>query len=119
MRRFAPFLLLALLAAACSSHDGLSKDEARRVATRAQLTASDLGAGWKKTADEKPDKSSSNDKQLEKCVGKDLDVADDTIAESHTRTFEKSGGELDQQQIVVSSAVLASKDRADQLFRII
>lgn len=118
MRRFAPFVLVVVFAAACGS-DALSKADAQRIARRAQLTVTDLGAGWKKTSDERPDDGASADRQLERCVGRDLDVADDTLAESNTRTFERSTGDVGQQQLVVSSAVLSSEDRAADLYRIV
>jgi hypothetical protein len=120
MRRVAPLLLVALVAVACGGGgDTISKSEAKNVVAHAQLTAADLGAGWKKTADERPDVADSSDKQLERCVGKDLDVASDTLAESNTRTFERSKSDVDQQQLVASTAVLTDAARADRLFAII
>jgi hypothetical protein len=118
MRRLAPFVLIVLLAA-CGGGDSLSAADAQEIADRAQLTVADLGSGWKKTADEKPDDSEDDDEQLEQCVGDSLDVSEDTLAESNTRTFERSTSDLDQQQLVVSSAVLASEEDAEALFRVV
>ncbi|MCU1377159.1 MAG: hypothetical protein JWN29_142 [Acidimicrobiales bacterium] len=123
MRRFAApcfVLAVAVVLAACSSGgSSLSVADARKVATKAQLTAADLGSGWTKTADEKPSDAGSQDKELLKCLGAESSPADDSLAESNTRTFERSVSEVDQQQVVVSSAVLVSKDKADELFRIV
>jgi hypothetical protein len=120
MRRFAlPCLVFTLVLAACGGGDSsLSVADARKVATKAQLTAADLGSGWKKTADEKPNDAEGEDQELQKCLGA-KSPADDTLAESNTRTFERSVSEVDQQQVVVSSAVLESKDKAEELFRLV
>ncbi|MCU1484094.1 MAG: hypothetical protein JWN67_840 [Actinomycetia bacterium] len=119
MRKAAPLLLVALLAAACGSGgDGLSTGDARALADKIQLTQTDLGTGWTQTAEERPDQA-TGDKELERCVGTDLDVADDTLAQAVTRTFERTASDVDRQQLVVSGAVLASRERADQLFPVI
>jgi hypothetical protein len=120
VRALAPLLLVALLAGACGSggDDGMAVGDARALAGKIQLTAADLGSGWRKTAEEQPDEA-KGDRDLERCVGTDLDVADDTLAQTVTRTFERSTSDVDQQQVVVSGAVLASEARADELFPII
>jgi hypothetical protein len=119
VRRLVPLLVTALVLASCGGgNTTLSAADARKIASNAQLTVADLGSGWKKTADEKPDTSTGQDKQLEQCVGAKLSAAADTLAESHTRTFERSASDVDQQQIVVSSAVL-SEGKANELFRVV
>ena len=119
MRKVASLLLLALAVAGCGGGSGdLSVGDARELADQIQLTATDLGSGWRKTAEERPDQA-EGDQDLERCVGKDLDVADDTLAQAVTRTFERSTSDVDQQQLVVSGAVLASAGRADELFPVI
>lgn len=126
MRPFAPFALAValLVGAGCSGGDGgndasASRAEARRVVARAQLTARDLGPDWTKTADEAPTTGAGGDDQLEKCVGTDLGVADDTLAESHVRTFERATGDVDRQQLVASTAVLRSASDVEDLFALV
>jgi hypothetical protein len=107
MRAAAGLLAVALLAACGSGGGGsLSTDDAEALATRAQLTVKDLGPDWRKTADEAPQAA-----QLDACIG---DLATDTLAESHTRTFERTT-DAGSQQLVVSSAVLPTDARAGRL----
>ena len=115
MRRLSLLVAILLFAACGDSGRQLSKAEARRIANRAQLTVADLGEGWKVT--EAPDTSDTD--QLESCVGADLDVVEDTLAESPTRTFEHATSDADQQQVVSSTGVLRSEDEVDRLFDVV
>jgi hypothetical protein len=126
IRRLGALVVAALAVVACSGGSGgsggerheLSKADARAVADRAQLTVRDLGDGWTLTSDVAPDEAKT-DEQLEACVGADLGAADDTLAQSHTRTFARSAEDGSQQTVVGSGAVLASPQAAQRLFRTI
>jgi hypothetical protein len=124
VRRLGALVVAALAVVACSGGSGgsdgheLSKADARALADRAQLTVRDLGAGWSLTADVAPDEAET-DEQLEACVGKDLGAADDTLAQSHTRTFARTAEDGSQQTVVGSGAVLATPEAAQRLFRTI
>jgi hypothetical protein len=116
MRRTAVVLAVALLAACGGGgSDGtIAKGEAAKVASHAQLTAKDLGPGWTLTSDVATDPS-ADDAELQRCVGADIRVGDATLASSHVRTFERTTDDGAKQQIVVTSAVLATAERADRL----
>ena len=85
---------------------------------RAQLAVEDLGGDWKLTGTQRPGTSDTGDQALETCVGKKLDIIEQTEAESETRTFER-GIDTAQQQVVSSSAAFDSTDRVKRLFAVV
>ena len=117
-------LVLSLVATACggSSQDASTPTtkprDVRAAVVRAQLAVEDLGGDWKLTGTEPPGTSDTGDQALEKCVGKKLDVIEQTEAESEARTFER-GADTQQQQIVSSSAAFDTGDRVKQLFDVV
>jgi hypothetical protein len=92
--------------------------DVRAAVQRAQLVVEDLGGDWKLTGTEPPGTSDTGDQALERCVGKKLDVVEQTEDESETRTFER-GADTRQQQVVSSSAAFDSTDRVRRLFDVV
>jgi len=122
MRRIGLVVLLGLVAIACGS-DGDDRPTAkpqnvRAAVERAQLVVEDLGGDWKLTSTEPPGTKDTGDQALEKCVGRQLDVVDQTVVESEIRTFER-GAEISQQQVVSSSAAFEGDDRVKRLFEVV
>ena len=132
MRRLLVLLVLpVLLASACGDDDGgdgagrpgagdagLSAAEAERLVRRAQVRVADRGEGWELTAEDAPDDDDEDD-ELEECVGSDLSIADDTLAESDERTFERATGEVEQQQLISSTVVLEDPERVAEFFDVV
>jgi hypothetical protein len=122
MRRIGIALLLGLVPVACGS-DGEEvapekQQDVRGAVARAQLQVGDLGGDWKLTATEPPGTEDTGDQALQKCVGKQLDVVEQTVVESETRTFER-GADTSQQQVVSSSAAFDGPERVRRLFSVV
>lgn len=124
MRRVGIALALLLVGACSSSGDDREPEavqkpqDVRGAVLRAQLVVEDLGGDWKLTSTEPPGAEDGGDRALEACVGKQLDVVQETEAESETRTFER-GSDASQQQIVSSSAGFDSEGRVEELFDVV
>jgi hypothetical protein len=127
MVRTAAILAVALLAACGGGSDGpdepdagrpiVGRGEARRIVARAQLEVADLGPGWAKTADTPTAPEQGG--ELQGCVGDDLDVAAETLAQSNTRTFDGSPDGETQHQITSSTSVLATPADWRTFFRVV
>jgi hypothetical protein len=124
MRRIGLALVVLLVLAGCGGSSGDSStpttkpQDVRAAVSRAQLVVEDLGGDWKLTGTDPPGSSDTGDRALEQCVGKELDVVEQTEAESETRTFER-GTDTQQQQVVSSSAAFDSTDRVRRLFAVV
>lgn len=133
MRRPGTVLLVALLAAAVLASCGddeagddartpaggsLSTEEAQPIVDRSLLALDDLGPGWELISTEEPgpDGAAEEDDELEECMGRDFDLEEETIAESETRTFQRSVSPTEQLQLVVSSGALEDVAVVEELF---
>lgn len=124
VRRSWSALVVPLVLAGCGSSGDASSppttqpQQVRAAVVRAQLAVEDLGGDWKLAGTEPPGTSDSGDKAVAQCVGGQLDVVEQTEAESGTRTFER-GTNARQQQIVSSSAAFATTNRVKRLFDVV
>lgn len=129
MRRSAAVVLVALLLAACGGDDGggaqapaesttLSAEEAQPIVDRSLLSVDDLGPGWELISTEEAESGdgAEEDDELEACMGRDFDLEEETIAESETRTFQRSISPTEQLQLVVSSGALEDVEVVEELF---
>lgn len=122
MGRIGILVLLGFVAVACGSDDDdrppAKPQNARAAVERAQLVVEDLGGDWKLTGTEPPGTEDTGDQALETCVGRQLDVVEETVVESEIRTFER-GVDISQQQVVSSSAAFDGDDRVKRLFDVV
>jgi hypothetical protein len=117
-------IVVVALLAACnggtehSSTTTTRPQNVRAAVARAQLDVADLGGDWRLAGTEAPGTADTGDRALETCVGKDLDIVEQTEVETETRTFERGSG-TSQQQVVSSSAAFDGTARVERLFAVI